>query len=398
MSKYSNDKSSGKKHQNQQHQGQGSYQQRRPMNPVFADKLRGFRPTHHTNTLPRLTDYDGDGIDHINIYHRPETPLGKILSPFNESLPFIDRFFGKFKSRQGLYNYLLSANGDEAFRTMAASYMRIYAAERANMRPYYPNLKYFMATSLWKQIKNQVEILELIKDNQLPFDAYYTHNYREDDKVSRIKARPNSVGVWLVSIANVISDAVKKGVEPNFDQFIDKVDELKKLEDKIVSDYVAPPEPEQKPATPKAKKQKFKKPKSEAASMKEFDQETEKELMQDPDAGQVPETAVVTAAETIVNMTDATALTNTEGIVATVTTSEEVAQVSSEAITETIVADTLSGIEQATRELSAASDSAVSETSGAVGTQPDLSQDSVAQKPEAVIVEDINKSVFLPNV
>lgn len=375
MSKYNSDKNSGKKHQNRE-QGQGYFQQRRPFNPAFSDKLKGFKPNNHVNSLPRLTDYDGDGIDHINIYHRPETPLGRILSPFNESLPFIDRFFGKFKSRQGLYNYLLSANGDEAFRTMNANYMRIYAAERANMRPYYPNLKYFMATSLWKQIKNQEEILELIKDNQLPFDAYYTHNYVEDGKVSKIKARPNSVGVWLVSIVNVISDAVKKGVEPNFDRFIDRAEELKKLEDKIVSDYVAPAEPEQKQA-PKAKKQKFKKDK------------TVQELKVDDKV-----------AEAIINVTDANALTNTEGLVSGVTSPEEVAQIANEAITETIVEDTLNAVSAVAQTDSTVAVDESSDNAQAVQEQAgtEATQAPTEQKPDAVIVEDINKSVFLPNV
>lgn len=45
-----------------------------------------------------------DGIDHINIYSRGKTELGRVLSAFSEC--DISKSYGEFKSIEGLYHYL----------------------------------------------------------------------------------------------------------------------------------------------------------------------------------------------------------------------------------------------------------------------------------------------------
>lgn len=222
-------------------------------NSTMADKLgkafgsRGPRPT--TPILKRLIDLVGDGEDHINTYLDCKTELGTSLSPFTV-IPFTHPLFGKFDCRQGLYYYLLSEIGDEAFRTYTPKRMRAYATETGNMGKFYPNLRYHLAVAQWLQIKNNDTLKQQIIDNQLPYDAYFIRKIRSDNSVSHIPSRPNTNASWIVAIVNIISSALKKGEEPNFDSLIDNKNELEKLRNRITRPVQTPPppkKPKQKP-------------------------------------------------------------------------------------------------------------------------------------------------------
>lgn len=251
MSKFNKDK----KHNN----GLGNY--------ALGDKLRPVASNLKTKRVPeirKVTDLGPDGEDHINVYMHCKTNLGSALSPFTV-MPFVHPLFGKFGSRQGLYYYLLSKDGHEAFRTMHPSKMRVYAAELTTMGKFCANLRYHMATALWAQIKDNEEVKQKLIDNQLPFEAYYLRRQRLDDKmVSIIPSRPNSNATWITRIVVVISEALKEGVIPNFDEFIDDKESLEKLKAKITRPLTPPPAPKQK---------KEKKPKIDVKSMEAFDQE-----------------------------------------------------------------------------------------------------------------------------
>lgn len=225
-------------------------------NYALGDKLKKFTPNIKTKRVfedvKKVTDLGPDGEDHINIYLNCKTPLGQALSPFTIN-PFIDRFYGKFNSRQGFYYYLLSKDGHEAFRIMHPIKMRNYAANLPTMGYFSPNLRYFMATALWSQIKDNEAVKQQLIDNQLPFEAYYLKRQKFENTVSHIPARPNGNAVWITRIVTVIANALKENKVPVFDEFIDNAELLEKLKSKI-SRPLTPPPP------PKAKKEKVKKP------------------------------------------------------------------------------------------------------------------------------------------
>lgn len=233
----------------------GSKKQNGLGNFAIADKLYSVRKSIEThNTFSRkLVDMGLDGEDHINIYLDCNTALGKVLSPFNIK-PFFHPFFGEFNSRQGLYYYLLSVDGNAAFRTMNPLAMRFYASKRANMNKFYPNLRYHMAFSLWLQVKDDIASKDLLLDNDLPFEAYFNRKYRGDGVITWIPTRPNNIARWVVEIGEVISNAIKNNQAPDLSVFIDDQEALDKLNLKVVSRVVqVQQEPRAKP--------KFKNPK-----------------------------------------------------------------------------------------------------------------------------------------
>lgn len=225
-------------------------------NFALGDKLQKFSSNIKTkrvfDDVRKVTDLGPDGEDHINVYMNCKTDLGNALSPFAIT-PFISQFYGKFNSRQGFYYYLLSKDGHEAFRTMHPIKMRSYAAGLSTMGFFCPNLRYHMATALWSQIKGNEVVKQKLIDNQLPFEAYYLKRQKFDDLVSHIPARPNGNAVWITRIITVIANALKKGVDPVFDEFIDDKEQLERLKSKITRPLTPPPEP--KPKKEKVKKE-----------------------------------------------------------------------------------------------------------------------------------------------
>lgn len=282
-----------------------------PMNTAMADKLKGFKGRSSYNPqknnmidLPRLTAYEGDGLDHINVYLDPKTELGAILSPFTIH-PFVSPFFGRFNSRQGLYFYLLSSNGDEAFRTMVPTRMRNYARNRVSIQAFAPNLKYFMTKALWSQVSGNERAIELLKDNQLPFDAYYSYQYRDGDLVSKVLSRPSHNTIWMIQAVNEISAAVKENREPNFAKFIDRPEELAALEEKFTSVYVPP--------APRPKKEK-----KEKSAEQKMDEVLEKEQSEQPSHEQRVEAVVDSAQELLIAVDPENTTGEVEGFVGVV--------------------------------------------------------------------------------
>ena len=218
-------------------------------NTPFADKLQKLqKPAELKNPdhrIRRLSDLDEDGVDHINIYQFPQTELGHLLSPFNDT-PFTIPLHGRFNSREGLYYFLLSEIGDDAYRTMKPWTMRKYARINGNMGTHYPNMTYFMAKALCAQMNDNPRIAQLLKDNTLPFEAYFIITSRVENYDSNIMTRPYN-SEWMLDIVNTASKAVKSGNEFPLLDFIDDPDAMARLEKRVSRPFTPPPVPKKKP-------------------------------------------------------------------------------------------------------------------------------------------------------
>jgi hypothetical protein len=206
--------------------------EQRIFNPALKNQLQGFVPNRNRTVMRKLFELAGDGVDHINIYKRPKTELGRIISVFSEDRPFNHPFFGHFSSRQGMFFYLQSPSGDDAYRTMSPVKMSHHAFNSGEPRVNFQNIKYFMAEALWLQIKDDEKAIQLFKDNQLPFEAYFTKKQTNEDGISKILTRPN-IHYWLVEAANIISDALKADEVPDFSRLVENKAALENLKAKI---------------------------------------------------------------------------------------------------------------------------------------------------------------------
>lgn len=114
-----------------------------------------------------------DGIDHINIYSKGKTELGRYLSNFTYS-PFEHPIYGNFKSIEGFWYYNLT--GDEKLRELYG-----YEAKKhgQNQCKYVINGEWGVDRTqvklaiIAKLTQSNPEMLEEFIYSDLPFKHYY---------------------------------------------------------------------------------------------------------------------------------------------------------------------------------------------------------------------------------
>lgn len=118
-----------------------------------------------------------DGIDHINIYSKGETVLGRYLSNFTYS-PFKHPFDGEFKSVEGYWYYNLT--GDEEQRNLygfkakerGRNYLKEINPEGNDWQVAHLSIKLALISKL---TQCEPEMLALFIQSNLPFRHYYKY-------------------------------------------------------------------------------------------------------------------------------------------------------------------------------------------------------------------------------
>jgi hypothetical protein len=135
---------------------------------------------------------ENDGIDHINIYSKAKTELGRLLSNFAFS-PIDLKDDGKFNSIEAYWYWLLCdhANRDKLRETWGFEAKQVGRDLRAKDWP--PkgaeDFEVKIKIALLQKAESHKKIQELIIQSELPFKHYYVY----DKKMKRIDG-----GEWLV--------------------------------------------------------------------------------------------------------------------------------------------------------------------------------------------------------
>lgn len=130
-----------------------------------------------------------DGEDHINIYSKGETELGKWLSNFSLT-PFKHPYDGQFKSVEGYWYYDLS--GDDELRDMYGYRAKKHGQSNIEGEDYTEwqvNKTNIKLAILCKLTQNNPEMLTEFINSNLSFKHYYKYG----DKI----VEPEN-GKWLV--------------------------------------------------------------------------------------------------------------------------------------------------------------------------------------------------------
>lgn len=123
---------------------------------------------------------ENDGIDHINIYSKGQTELGRLLSNFAHT-PFTMKWLGDFESVEGFWYYMLShpLADAEHLRTLHG-----FSAKKAGKE--LPLV--VMSEALEEQFRDYIrqafeakvyqneKVYELLRESTLPFTHYYVFN------------------------------------------------------------------------------------------------------------------------------------------------------------------------------------------------------------------------------
>lgn len=153
----------------------------------------------------------GDGVDHINIWEKANTELGRFLAHGSNN-DFNHSQLGRFNNMEALWHYVQSAERDDRIRNMRGRYLKNFSKQLTPMRV--SNFKAIIMDSNYQRIQQYRPMVELMIATDLPFDCYYINND------SKLRIRPVFFK-WLILGFEEIRHAIKENRAPNFTEFMD---------------------------------------------------------------------------------------------------------------------------------------------------------------------------------
>lgn len=169
----------------------------------------------HYPQLPRLSQIEVDGVDHINMSMFSKTDLGYALA-METSYRFEHPVFGPFFSVRGFSHWLKSGNFDDTYRRLSErNVANYYRDNRDNQRAYVDNFFYMLAVASYEKIKTYPAMVEDLKNSTLPFEMYresrLDHRHPEYGSVRERDVHAN----WYIPLMNIVRAALKDGIEPD---------------------------------------------------------------------------------------------------------------------------------------------------------------------------------------
>lgn len=136
-----------------------------------------------------------DGIDHINIYSKGKTSLGKWLSNFSFSPIFL--LDGDFHSIEGYWYWLNCDHPDRDKLKNLTGFKAKSLGRKLTDKDWNNDLEFKLKIlhAITQKIYLDEQLLNLFKNNKLPFKHYYVYG----DKIVEPKE-----GKWLVDFFNFL--------------------------------------------------------------------------------------------------------------------------------------------------------------------------------------------------
>lgn len=114
-----------------------------------------------------------DGTDHINIYSKGVTPLGRKLSNFAHT-PFRIPFMGRFESVEGFWYWWLT--GVDELRKYYGFRAKQVGKEFDLKRPEEKFPKRLLKIAYRAKLRYHPMLKQMLKDNKLPLVHYYVYS------------------------------------------------------------------------------------------------------------------------------------------------------------------------------------------------------------------------------
>lgn len=127
-----------------------------------------------------LPEPSKDGVDHINVYSKGKTELGRQLSNFYKSV-FVLPDDGMFKSVEGYWFWLGTGKQHESLRYSSGYTAKANGSKYAKVvvEAFEEKIKSAIAA----KIHQNPELEELLKQSTLPLEHYYYYGSEESNKV-----------------------------------------------------------------------------------------------------------------------------------------------------------------------------------------------------------------------
>ncbi len=122
-----------------------------------------------------------DGVEHINIYSKGKTSLGRKLSHFTRT-PFIHPHYGPFDSMEGFWYWLRSPKRDDTLRNLSGKEAKDYGKKLP--KGFYPEFWEDIQAANYQKVIQHPDIMQMLVDSELPFQHYYVFYPRRADHVN----------------------------------------------------------------------------------------------------------------------------------------------------------------------------------------------------------------------
>lgn len=165
---------------------------------------------------------ENDGVDHINIYSRGNTQLGRRLSNF-AYVSFDHPFFGKFSSMEGFWYYIRNGCQDEELRNLSG----LAAKHRGRLTrgQYQTHFRDDIIGGIYQKIIQNEHLLNEFVASTLPFTHYYV--MAEPDKTTT--QRSGNGGDWTVDGLETMRREMKENKVPAvWERCAARYDEIKR--------------------------------------------------------------------------------------------------------------------------------------------------------------------------
>jgi hypothetical protein len=141
-----------------------------------------------------------DGIDHINIYSKGKTELGKSLTNFAHTPVNLGKY-GYFESIEGFWFWL--GTGDDKLRNMYGYQAKQYGGQLQKYKV--ENFEEVIKWSLEEKVKQHPIIMKMLAESTLPFKHYYVYGNTQNYKVV------NAGFEWITEKWEEIRKELKEG-------------------------------------------------------------------------------------------------------------------------------------------------------------------------------------------
>lgn len=168
-------------------------------------------------TLPDPMKLNADGVDHINIFGRPLTTLGRHMSTNSRRFAFTDECYDRFSSIENFWAFIRAEEKDDDLRRMSSVDLRNTARNYTEV--FVENFKALIINAYYQRIKQNKELLDQIVKSSLPFDCYYVNK-------DGLRIRPGGYYKWLLAGLEEVRKAIKENREPDLTPFMDNTNSL----------------------------------------------------------------------------------------------------------------------------------------------------------------------------
>lgn len=185
---------------------QGSLRDQLQTHGVLLTKVQGL-PSHPSQ-------WQGDGIDHINVAMNAATQIGKWLNGRNSHL-FHHPILGQFRSIENLSLFIRSESHADSIRMMENfTKIRDLIFRSGGLRKTTPNYRAVMVHSIYVRVLQNESLMKLLLESTLPFDSYSINN----ETMLRQRFEPSA---FLCAGYTEIRNALKERRSPSLTRFLD---------------------------------------------------------------------------------------------------------------------------------------------------------------------------------